>query len=129
MRTTAYDSAWGIPSTFKMPAFWKPIDEFKHELERGFCAHFKKESANSNAEMGPEEALRIEQLLVTFKWLSQNSSTDMKMPFDPKLLHDKRFTNQAQALLRKLMVAAPSTDFFNTDGTKLKDFNIINNLR
>ena len=54
-KNTLYDTAWGIPSEFKMPAFWKPKNPFFYSLERGFCPAFKKESKNSNAELDEEK--------------------------------------------------------------------------
>lgn len=62
-KTSVYDAAWGIPSQFKMPAFWKPEDLKARELERGFCAGFARHSFNSNAAMSDEQRREIEKLL------------------------------------------------------------------
>jgi hypothetical protein len=101
-----------------MPAFWAPQDEDRHRLERGFCAGFTKTSFNSSAVMSPEEQQKLEHLITQFKWFTRNSETDMSLPFDEKLLYDKRFTNIAQGLLRKQMLYAPNTTYTDKFGVK-----------
>ena len=49
----------------------------------------------------------------------------MSLPFDEKLLYDKRFTNIAQGLLRKQMLYAPNTVYTDKFGAKQVDMNII----
>lgn len=50
------------------------------------------------------------------------------MPFDEKLLYDKRFTNIVQATLRKHMLHAPSTAYTDTAGHHIQAPNIIYNV-
>lgn len=59
--------------------------------------------------MSPEEQRKIEQIITQYKWFTQNSETNMKIPFDEKLLYDKKFTNIAQGLLRKQMLYSRGT--------------------
>ena len=54
--------------------------------------------------MSPEEQQKIDQLITQYKWFTQNSETDMSIPFDRKLLYDKKFTNIVQGLLKKQML-------------------------
>lgn len=58
--------------------------------------------------MDKDEMEKIEILITQYKWLTKNSETNMKIPFDKKLLYDKKFTNIAQAVLKKQMTCAPS---------------------
>lgn len=101
-----YDVAWGIPNAFKMPpAFQRRFedDDETKELEKGFYAGFQRKSFNSNAEMSREQEEAVGRILQQLRWATKNSETDLKLPFDPKMLYNKKFTNQAQALLQKLM--------------------------
>ena len=50
------------------------------------------------------------------------------MPFDLKLLYDRKFTNVAQAQLRKLLLSAPSTRLTDTFGLEMKEPNMIYNV-
>lgn len=59
--------------------------------------------------MSPEEQFKIEQLITQYKWFTQNSETDMAIPFDHKLLYDKKFTNIVQGLLKKQMLYSKGT--------------------
>ena len=51
--------------------------------------------------MSAEEQARIEMIITQFKWFTKNSETDMNIPFSEQLLYDKKFTNIAQAVLKK----------------------------
>lgn len=126
-KSTAYDSAWGIPSAYVHPdRFWRPKDGASYSLERGFCSNFNRgTSFNSNAAMNPADQQRIETLITQFKWFTRNSETDMGLPFNERLLYDKRFTNIAQAMLKKQMLKAPDAIYYDKFGTAQVDMNII----
>ena len=52
----------------------------------------------------------------------------MNVPFDLKLLYDRKFTNVAQAQLRKMMLSAPSRVLTDTYGKEMKEVNIVYNV-
>ena len=95
---TVYDTTWGIPNAFKLPpAFNRPTTASNNrDLEHGFFAGYNKhKSYNSNATMSKEEEYLISCLIQQYRWVTRNTETDMSLPFDPRLLYDRKFTNQA----------------------------------
>ena len=66
--------------------------------------------------MDPAEQQRIETLITQYKWFTQNSETDMSLPFNEKLLYDKKFTNIAQAFLKKQMLKRPGAVYYDRSG-------------
>ena len=57
--------------------------------------------------MSPEEQAKIEMLITQFKYFTANAETRMDLPFNEKLLYDKKFTNIAQGVLKKAMLYGP----------------------
>ena len=75
--------------------------------------------------MSPEEQAKIEMIITQFKYFTKNSETNMQMPFSEKLLYDKKFTNIAQAVLKKAMMHGPKNIYYDKYGKHLIDLNQI----
>jgi hypothetical protein len=85
---------------------WAPSRETP--LERGFCPNFYgKNSFNVNAGLNYEELQHAERVLTQYRYFTRNKNTDLNAPFDPKLLHDRKFINIAEAFLNKKMKSHP----------------------
>ena len=78
------------------------------KLERGFCHNFYgKNSFNVNAGLNFEELQHAERVLTQYRFFTRNQNTNLNAPLDPKLLHDRKFINMADAFLKKKMQSDP----------------------
>ena len=75
--------------------------------------------------MSPEEQAKIEMLITQFKYFTANAETRMDLPFNEKLLYDKKFTNIAQGVLKKAMLYGPKNIYKDKYGKPLIDLNQI----
>ena len=77
-------------------------------MERGFCTNFiSGKSFNANAKLSGEELEHAQRVLTTYKYFTRNEHTDMSKPLNPRILHDKKFINIAEAFLKRKAVVVP----------------------
>ena len=99
------DKAFVHPETLRR-GVWTA--DRSNKLERGFCNNFYgKNSFNINAGLNQEQLQHAERVLTQYRYFTRNKNTNLNAPLDPKMLHDRKFINMAEAFIRKKMQPDP----------------------